>query len=302
MSFAMDGVLAPTASKPSNYRRSEKDFSSNPSSHSNQASKQTYRASPSCRTFIEQFVEWTAVQRSRLTPFDDTSFDPAWASLGHSTFGPLDPGLEISIETEVSRPSATSESNKLIKVRLPPYNHSIYLIQCIEVAIGHDQHYFRRRRLRSKVHQMYQNPESAQSKDQGWLCYWLAVLALGELYRGNGHADSATNPLEINRRPSDASKDPPGAEYYYQSVAFLQQVAENPDLQYIETLCLLAMYAFSMDKINTAYMYNGISLRAALSLGLHRSPLDFPSERSDLPVAELEYQRRVFWTVYYQDL
>jgi hypothetical protein len=148
---------------------------------------------------------------------------------------------------------------------------------------------------------MYQNPESAQSKDQGWLCYWLAVLALGELYRGNGRAVSADDPLEINRRSSDAAKDPPGAEYYHQSVGFLQQVAENPDLQYIETLCLLAMYAFSMDKINTAYMYNGLSMRAALSLGLHRSPLD-PSERSDLPVAELEHQRRVFWTVYYQDL
>lgn len=246
-------------------------------------------------------MEWTAVQRLQLTPWDDTCFDPTWASLGQSEFGPLNPGLEISIEAEVSRPSVQSEANKPVTIRLPPYNHSMYLIQCIEVAMGHQQHYFRRRRLRAKVQQMYQNPDSAQSKDQGWLCYWLAVLALGELYRSNGPTASVDNSLETNRS-SDATKGPPGTDYYHQSVAFLQQVAENPDLQYIETLCLLAMYAFSMDKINTAYMYNGISLRAALSLGLHRSPLDFPSERSDLPIAELEHQRRVFWTVYYQDL
>lgn len=300
-STAVNGASPPAASKIGSYRRSEKDFSSSRSSQSNQASRQTYRASPSCRTFIEQFVAWIEVQRLQLCPFDEASFDPSWISLGHSEFGPMNPGLEISIDTELSRPSVKSEANRPVKVRLPPYNHSIYLIQCVESAIGHDQYCFRRRHLRSRVVQMYQNPESSQSKDQGWLCHWLAILALGELYNSNGRA-STEHPLEYDQPSSHTDKDPPGADYYHQSVAFLQQVAENPDVQYIETLCLLALYAFSMDKINTAYMYNGISMRAALSLDLHRSPLDFPSERSNLTVAELEHQRRVFWTVYYQDL
>lgn len=214
----------------------------------------------------------------------------------------MHPGLEISIETEVSRPSTLTESKRTIKIRLPPYNHSIYLIQCVEAAIGHEQYYFRRRHLRARVRQMYEDPESTRSKDQGWLCYWLAALALGELYKGNGGATGPDSSLGHDHMSSDDVQELPGTEYYHQSVAFLQQVAENPDIQYIETLCLLTMYAFSMDKVNTAYMYNGIGLRAALALGLHRSPLDFPSERSDLSVAELEYQRRVFWTVYYQDL
>ncbi|EXJ66005.1 uncharacterized protein A1O5_10982 [Cladophialophora psammophila CBS 110553] len=184
---------------------------------------------------------------------------------------------------------------------MPPYNHSIHLIQYVEFAIGHDQHYFRRQHIRARVTQMYQNPESPQSKDRGWLCFWLAVLAVGELQNNNGGI-STDNGLGLDRSLALQEKDPPGADYYHQSVAFLQQVAENPDVQYIETLCLLAIYAFSMDKINTAYMYNGLGLRAALSLGLHRSPLDFPSEGSDLRIAECEHQRRVFWTVYYQDL
>ncbi|KAH0843878.1 proline utilization trans-activator [Fonsecaea pedrosoi] len=143
---------------------------------------------------------------------------------------------------------------------------------------------------------MYQNPESPQSKDRGWLCFWLAVLAVGELHNNNGHTSTDNG---VGTTPD---REPPGAEYYHQSVAFLQQVAENPDVLYIETLCLLAIYAFSMDKINTGYMFNGLGLRAALSLGLHRSPLDIPSEASDLRVAESEHQRRVFWNVYYQDL
>ncbi|KIX95716.1 uncharacterized protein Z520_08423 [Fonsecaea multimorphosa CBS 102226] len=211
----------------------------------------------------------------------------------------MNPGLEISIDTEVSRSSDRSEANRPVKIRMPPYNHSMHLIQCVEFAIGHDQHYFRRQHIRARVTQMYQNPESSRSKDRGWLCFWLAVLAVGELHNSNG-STGADNGLGLSGASPD--KDSPGADYYHQSVAFLQQVAENPDVLYIETLCLLAVYAFSMDKINTAYMYNGLGLRAALSLGLHRSPLDLPSEGSDLRISESEHQRRVFWTVYYQDL
>jgi hypothetical protein len=177
----------------------------------------------------------------------------------------------------------------------------MHLIQCVESAIGREQHYFRRQQLRTKLAQMYQNPESTQSKDQGWLCHWLAVLALGELY-GNTRQTAPADVHENGRTLSEPDDEPPGAQYYHQSVAFLQQVAENPNVQYIETLSLLAIYAFSMDKINTAYMYNGLSMRGALSLGLHRSPQDSPSEQSNLPEDELEHQKRVFWTVYYQDL
>ncbi|KAI1612766.1 fungal-specific transcription factor domain-containing protein [Exophiala viscosa] len=301
ISSTTDRTITLPSSRSWNYRRSEKDFNSSRSSHSNQALRQTYRGSPSCRTFTEQFMAWTAVQRLQLNPFNDTSFDPAWAALGQSDYGSMNTGLEISIDTTVSHSSARPEATKPVKIRLPPYNYSMHLIQCVESAIGHEQHYFRRQQLRTKLSQMYQNPEATQSKDQGWLCHWLAILALGELYGTNRQVGLADG-QETDRPPSHIDDEPPGAQYYHQSMAFLQQVAENPNVQYIETLSLLVIYAFSLDKINTAFMYSGLSMRAALSLGLHRSPQDFPSERSNLPEAELEHQKRVFWTVYYQDL
>ncbi|KAL2444599.1 hypothetical protein ABEF95_017097 [Exophiala dermatitidis] len=211
--------------------------------------------------------------------------------------------LEISIDTVVSRPPVSARAPKPVKIRLPPYNHSLHLIQVLESAIGHQQHYFRRRDIRAKVAQMHQSPDSPQSRDQGWLCHWLALVALGELYSSDKetHVDPQ-DPLGPAVSASLVTPDPPGAEYYYQSVSLLQQVAENPDVQYIETLCLLALYAFSMNRVNTAYMYVGVSMRAALSLDLHRSPFDFPSERSTLSPVELEHQKRLYWTVYYQDL
>ncbi|OQU97969.1 Fungal Zn2-Cys6 binuclear cluster domain-containing protein isoform 3 [Cladophialophora immunda] len=298
---AANGASLSVTAKTGSYRRSEKDFSSRRLDQARRVSRQTYRASPSCRTFVEQFIAWVAVQKLQLNPFDEASFNPSWASLGHLDSGLMNPGLEISIDTEVSHPSAQSEASRPVKIRMPPYNHSIHLLQCVEFAIGHDQHYFRRQHIRARVTQMYQNPDSSRSKDRGWLCFWLAILAVGELYNSNGYTP-ADDGLGLSRSSTSPDKEPPGAEYYHQSVSFLQQVAENPDVLYIETLCLLAVYAFSMNKINTAYMYNGLGLRAALSLGLHRSSLDFLSEGSDLRIAESEHQRRVFWTVYYQDL
>ncbi|EXJ78276.1 hypothetical protein A1O3_09437 [Capronia epimyces CBS 606.96] len=150
---------------------------------------------------------------------------------------------------------------------------------------------------------MHQSPDSPQSKDQGWLCHWLAIVALGELYSSDKetHIDPQ-DPLGSATSTLASNLEPPGAEYYHQSVSLLQQVAEHPDVQYIETLCLLALYAFSMNRVNTAYMYVGVSMRAALALDLHRSPYDFLSERMNLSTAELEHQKRLFWTVYYQDL
>lgn len=243
------------------------------------------------------------MQRSELITQDDNSFDPAWASWGQPSLDLTDPALEISIDTILSRPPVSSRTSKPVKIRLPPYNHSMHLIQVLESAIGHEQHYFRRRDLRTKVAQMHQSPDSPQSKDQGWLCHWLAVVALGELYSSDRETQvDAQDPLESAMSSSASMPDPPGAEYYYQSVSLLQQVAEHPDVQYIETLCLLALYAFSMNRENTAYMYVGVSMRAALALGLHRSPYDFHSERLNLPAVELEHQKRLFWTVYYQDL
>lgn len=135
---------------------------------------------------------------------------------------------------------------------------------------------------------MHQNPGSAHSKDQGWLCHWLAIVALGELYNGT-IAPSGDDTV-------------PGSDYYNQSVALLPQVAEMPDVQYISTLCLLCLFAFSMNRTSTAYMYVGISLRAALALNLHRDPNECPIDGRSLSETEAEHRRRLFWTVYYQDL
>jgi proline utilization trans-activator len=281
-----DTTIAPPT--PGNYRRTEKVFASSKSSHDARGERPNYAGSPSCLHFVKKFNDWLSSLRETLAKSQNYFFDTTW--LEDDTIGPQAGAhsLEITISTTSDTQASAHQSMKPSSIRLPPYNYSIHLIQVLEDSVAHEQHLFRRKELRAKVWQMHQNPDSPQSKDQGWLCHWLSVAALGELH----------NALPAMRTDTET----PGSYYYHQSVALLPQVAENPDVQYIATLSMLCLYAFSLNRLHTAYMYAGISLRAALALKLHRDPSEQQIGISNLPELELEHRKRLFWTVYYQDL
>lgn len=284
-----------------NYRRSEKDFRSSQSSHSRDLldAQPNYHGNPSNTAFVEQFASWIQAQTSTIALSNDGTFDLSWPVWGPSALNTGDAAIEICFESEAVSLDHPQRTSQPMKLRLPSYNHSLYLIQVLEASLGKEQHYFRRQKLRSRLSQMHQNPESSESKDHGWLCYWLSVLALGELYSEGRVASCAIRDGAHYEPHSDCL---PGYDYYQQSVSLLQQVAEAPDMQFIETLCLMTIYAFALNKVNTAYMFVGIALRAALSLDLHRDPSTTSSKRSYVPDKDLEHQKRVFWTVYFQDL
>ena len=274
-----------SATLAANYKRFEKDFASSRSSNDARATRPNYAGNPSCAHFITQFNDWSSSLKEELSRARDVLSDDLWADEFPPTSQQNDHPLEIMIESTAQQ-LAPSRDVKPVSIRLPPFNYSIQLIQTLEDSIAHEQHFFCRRELRSKVWNMHQNPNSQESKDQGWLCYWLAVVALGELY---------------SAKSAGFNDQVPGFEYYHQSVALLPQIAEIHDIQYIATMCLLCMYAFSLNRLSTAYIYAGMSLRAALALKLHHDPGERPG-RSHLSEIEIEHQKRLFWTVYYLDL
>ncbi|CZS97845.1 uncharacterized protein RAG0_06737 [Rhynchosporium agropyri] len=293
-SNSYENALAPPAQYPG-YRRPEKQFGSR-----RQASVQprTYRGNPSCHTFVEQLIEWTNIQLSHLQDLSIINFGlgTPWNTVSPTTIGSESLDLEISIDCETHAAATGSRIKKPMKLRLPPYNYSIRLIETLERFIGQEQHYFLRYSLRNKVLSMHQSPEAPESKAQGWLCRWLSLIALGELYSGRQMSQADSVPLE-------STDDPPGAMYYFQAVSLLQELAESPDIEYVETLCLLALYAYSLNKVNTAYMYAGVAMRAALALGLHRDVKDgIVDRRRTSDKVRCEHEKRVFWSVYYLDL
>jgi len=288
-----ENAVAPPAQYPG-YRRPEKKFGCRRQAP---VPPRTYRGNPSCHTFMEQLIEWTNMQSSYIQDLNVINFglSTPWSTMS-SIAGAEGLDLEISIDCENNTAPTIARGKKPMKLRLPPYDYSIRLINTLEHFIGQEQHYFLRRSLRNKVLIMHQNPEAPESRAQGWLCRWLSLVALGELYSNGQMAQLEAASLQPGR-------EPPGAEYYFQAVSLLQELAETPDIEYVETLCLLALYAYSLNKVNTAYMYVGVGMRAALALGLHRDVKDGIVGRSSTSdKVRYEHEKRVFWSVYYLDL
>lgn len=291
--FSGENAVSPPAQYPG-YRRPEKQFGCRREAP---VPLRTYRGNPSCCTFIEQLIEWTSIQGVYIQDLNVIHFDLGTPWQVMSTISGAESfDLEISVDCQNDTAPSIARRKRPMKLRLPPYDYSIRLIDTVEQFIGQEQHYFLRRTLRNKVLTMHQDPESSENRTQGWLCRWLSVVALGELYSRiqTVQADVATPQLE---------QEPPGADYYFQAVSLLQELAETPDIEYVETLCLLALYAYSLNKVNTAYMYVGVAMRAALALGLHRDIKDGIVGRSSTSdKVRYEHEKRIFWNVYYLDL
>ncbi|KAJ0284038.1 hypothetical protein CBS470a_007023 [Colletotrichum nupharicola] len=151
--------------------------------------------------------------------------------------------------------------------KLPNYTYANLLVQVVLRFIGSDYHLLKKKSFSQRVDRLY-GPATEQTPDTMFLCRLFAVFALGELYL----------------KKSTSQREVPGAKFFLQSVSLFEELYEEPNIEYIETLLLM----------NTAYTYAGIALRLSVTMGLHRNITYDPKT----PPVEIENRRRVWWTVY----
>ncbi|KAL4864909.1 fungal-specific transcription factor domain-containing protein [Aspergillus spectabilis] len=113
------------------------------------------------------------------------------------------------------------------------------------------------------------------NSDRMRLCRLLVVFALGESY---------------NSEPVPEIRLPPGTEFFEQALALLKIHHEDPSMDQVEALNLVAFYSYSLNRKKAAYMYAGLSIRMSNVLKLHK-----PSS-PPLPALEVEHRKRVWWT------
>ncbi len=141
----------------------------------------------------------------------------------------------------------------------------------------------------------------------------LVIMALGRLYsvnrsKGNGESDSNDdddndesdhgndNDNGIRKQHSD---HPPGFGYFSHALVLLPDVHEKGSILGVETLAYVGYFLQNMNRHDAAYLYIGIALRMAISLGLHQ---EVPaSSLPKLDDAEREHHRRVWWSIYSLD-
>ncbi|KAI0924799.1 hypothetical protein AcW2_005572 [Taiwanofungus camphoratus] len=188
-----------------------------------------------------------------------------------------------------------AESDRLERLRtlfwyLPPadeaaelrqiyFTHAAWMYNPVSLAQFNEQAFY-----------VFYNPSAAPQMDDPLLAHQLAlmfiVLAIGSLM------DLARPAYNIE------------AEKYHQlarAALFQSPLFEEPTLNAVQTLYLMAFYLFLSERhgtgVGTRWAFMGLSVKLAVSMGLHRD-----AGRWNVEEKEIQRRREVFWEVYSYDL
>lgn len=131
-------------------------------------------------------------------------------------------------------------------------------------------------------------PDLADSEACLRLAKILVILAFGQLYSINQSVDR---------------KGPPGFEYFSHALQLLPDVHEDGSILCVETLSLVGYFMQNMNRRDAAFLYIGMALRMAISLGLHQEIPSSPDHNHPATISDVEreHRRRVWWSVYSLD-
>lgn len=163
--------------------------------------------------------------------------------------------------------------------QLPPFDFAKRLYLAQHAYIGTifsflDEHSFNQR-----LKHVYASPPDPASRDDCLVyCQILLVFAFGQMYSVNQWT---------------GNEGPPGFHYFKHALQFLPDAREDGSILFAEVLSYVAYYMQTINRRDSAYLYIGLALRMAISLGLHQEVLD-----QDMDVHERERRRRLWWSTY----
>lgn len=109
----------------------------------------------------------------------------------------------------------------------------------------------------------------------------LVILAFGKLYSVNQWIDYS---------------GPPGFEYFTHALEMLPDIHDEGSTLFVETLALVGYFMQNLNRRDAAWLYVGMALRMAITLGLHQE-----TSNPNLDSAAKEHRRRIWWSVYSLD-
>ncbi|EOO01263.1 putative c6 transcription factor protein [Phaeoacremonium minimum UCRPA7] len=167
-------------------------------------------------------------------------------------------------------------------VRLPPIDIARQLFAAQYTYIGTIFSFTDPASFDQLLFEAYQGPPDLADQD-ACLAYAkvLVILAFGKLYSINQWIDY---------------NGPPGFEYFTHALQLLPDAHEEGSILFVETLALVGYFMQNMNRRDAAFLYIGMALRMAISLGLHQE-VSSPG----LDDATKEHRRRVWWSIYSMD-
>ncbi|KAK7553690.1 fungal-specific transcription factor domain-containing protein [Phyllosticta citricarpa] len=196
----------------------------------------------------------------------------------------LDQDLKIEVQYPTYNPAAWPKRRPSLtwKMRLPPYDFCRHLYYAQYQYIGTIFSFVPPRVFEERLRKAHDKAVDLCDRESCLeYCQVLLMLAYGQLYSVNQW---------------NSPNGPPGFDFFMQALEFLPDIHEEGSVLFVEVLSLVGYFMQNLHRRDAAFLYIGLALRMAISLGLHQEMVD-----PDLDEATREHRRRLWWSVYSMD-
>ncbi|RLL93011.1 hypothetical protein CFD26_100287 [Aspergillus turcosus] len=165
-------------------------------------------------------------------------------------------------------------------VQWPSLQQARLLVKIVLRQIGCLYHLLLRKSTLEKLEEIYRTGDFDCKVNQ---CKFFALFAFGEAY------SIRTEPLSGSRVP--------GTSYFARALSLVQVLPERTSITHLETLLLLSLFSYYLNRRHSAYVLIGSAMRMSLQIGLNHN---IPESQLIDPV-ERQHRVRIWWTIYIFD-
>ncbi|GLA97615.1 hypothetical protein ABZX51_005601 [Aspergillus tubingensis] len=182
----------------------------------------------------------------------------------------------------VARTQYTPESSLLEgATQWPALAQARLLVRIAFNQLSRVYHLFLRKSTIEHLESIYRTPSLRE--DPAVMCKFFALFALGEVYS--------------SRANSSPTGRVPGTLYYVRAMGLIPILPERPGVIHVESLLLLSLYSYFLNRRHSAYMLVGSAMRLGLILGLNHN---IPERQCTDPI-ERQHRVRLWWAIYVFD-
>ncbi|GKZ96181.1 hypothetical protein AnigIFM59636_010424 [Aspergillus niger] len=182
----------------------------------------------------------------------------------------------------VARTQYTPESSLLEgATQWPGLAQARLLVRIAFNQLSRVYHLFLRKSTIEHLESIYRTPYLRD--DPAVMCKFFSLFALGEVYS--------------SRANSSPTGRVPGTKYYVRAMGLIPILPERPGVIHVESLLLLSLYSYFLNRRHSAYMLVGSAMRLGLILGLNHN---IPERQCTDPI-ERQHRVRLWWAIYVFD-
>ncbi|KAJ5745718.1 transcriptional regulator family: Fungal Specific TF [Penicillium odoratum] len=166
------------------------------------------------------------------------------------------------------------------EVQWPSLHHARLLVRIAIHQIGYLYHLMMRKATLDKLEEIYQTEEFDCKTNK---CKFFALFAFGQAYS--------------IRAESTSGSRVPGTAYFAKAMSLVQILPERTSITHLETLLLLSLFSYYLNRRHSAYILIGNAMRMGLTIGLNHN---IPESQLIDPV-ERQHRIEIWWTIYIFD-